>query len=320
MEGRSRTGSRPLADRRRRPPGRPPHWHGDSPPTPGSTRAGPPGWRWRSTTDPLRRPDRLHLRPARLPPERTRLVRRTSGCSPSSSLRAPYMAICIGLVWALRRRAATAGQPGRGACRARLLIVSYVEANIVIAVARLRSGCSKRERSPAARSTPSSSVGATVASIAGLGKLSTGPLVVVFFLVALVGSRRAHGGRPPLLAIVGRRGPAALAGDRAEPRLDARVPQAHDRDLQRLQRSDAAEGPTVAPGSCWRRSLAAAAIHRSSWWSSPGSAPTATSRARWAAMVVIAALAAFAIYKEGVVRTDLWHATILLFAKPLCSC
>jgi hypothetical protein len=153
---------------------------------------------------------------------------------------------------------------------------------------------------------------ATFAAPAALIKLSTGPLVAVVLLVALVGARA--GGRKIaayvllfLVEVV----VLWLATGQSLGDIPAFV--GHTLQLSSGYSSAMLRSTDVAP---WKVTaavviavLSGLALVAAAWFSGSGRGR----RGRWAG-VVIAALVSFAIFKEGVVRVDAGHLT-LLFAN-----
>jgi hypothetical protein len=224
-------------------------------------------------------------------------------------LSALWIGLCVGLVWALRRRL---GLPlallGALAVVTLLFLFEY---SLLIAVC----GCFwllEKERSPRAADAWTLAAVAFAAP-AALCKLSSGPLVAVLFFVALLG---AQAGRRRVLAYVGLLAVALLALWLGTGQSLGDVPAFLGRtwEVSSAYSSSMLRQTTVAP---WKVTLAVAAgavlslgLLGAAWLGG-----YRDRRARRAG-VVVAALAAFAIYKEGVVRTDLAHIT-LLFAN-LC--
>jgi hypothetical protein len=148
---------------------------------------------------------------------------------------------------------------------------------------------------------------ATFAAPAALIKLSTGPLVPVVLLIALIGAR-AGGRRIALFA-------AVLAVELLVLWLLAGqtlgdIPGFVQRSIQISSGYSSAmlRSTEVAPWKVTAATLGAIAVSlalaAAAWL-----APYRDRRGRWAGTLLVA-LAAFAIYKEGVVRVDAGHLTV----------
>jgi hypothetical protein len=216
-----------------------------------------------------------------------------------------YTVFCVGLVWALRRRL-----PLLLACVGAFVAVAVLpllELSLLSAVFAsfwlLEAGA---ERTP--RQLDAFVVGAAAfAAPAALIKLSTGPLVPLVLLLALIGARA---GARRIVAYL-----AILAGLLlflwlATGQSLGDVPAFAERTLQissgyssaMLRSTDVAEWKVVAASAA--AMVLTLLLVGAAWL-----APYRNRLARWAATIVVA-LAAFAVYKEGVVRVDAGHLTV----------
>ncbi len=218
-----------------------------------------------------------------------------------------YVAFCIGLVWALRRRLP--------------LLLSAVLAFVLAAVMPLLElsllsaifACFwllEGERSP--RLLNGFVVAAaTAGAVAGLVKLSTGPLVAVVLLVALVGTRagwRRIAAYLVLLAaellVLWLASGQTIGGIPGFVHHTFEISSGYSSAM--LRHTDVAAWKVVA--STIAAALVALGAVAAAW--------LGAYRDRWGrwAATLIAALVAFAFFKEGVVRTDAGHLT-LFFAN-----
>jgi hypothetical protein len=217
-----------------------------------------------------------------------------------------YVVFTVGLVWALRRRL-----PLLVACVAAFIAVAVLpllEMSLLSAVFAcfwlLEPG---RERTP--RQLDAFVVAAaTFAAPAALVKLSTGPLVGLVLLIALIGARV---GTRRVVAFVAILAAELLVLWLATGQSLGDVPDfvAHTIQVSSGYSASMIRSTDVAP---WKVDAASAAamlltiaLVVAAW-----KAPWRDSRARWAGTVLVA-LAAFAIYKEGIVRIDSGHLTVL---------
>lgn len=214
-----------------------------------------------------------------------------------------YVLFCVALVWALRRRLP--------------LLPSVVVAFVLVAVMPLLEfglltavlACVwllERERSPRALDAFVLAA-ATFAALAALIKLSTGPLVPVLFLVALVGARAGRWRIAGYLVLLGLELLALwLATGQSLGDVPAFV--GHTIQISSGYSSAMLRQTNVAPWKVTAATLAATAVSiallAAAWF-----AGYRDRVARWAGVVVVA-LATFAIYKEGVVRVDAGHLTL----------
>jgi hypothetical protein len=147
--------------------------------------------------------------------------------------------------------------------------------------------------------------------VAALVKLSTGPLAAVFFLIALIGARAGRRRIAAYLLLL-----AAellvlwLAAGQSLGDIPAFIH--HTFEVSSGYSSAMLRHTDVAAWKVTAATIAAAAvgiaIALAAWFAGP------PERSRRWALVAIAAVAAFAIFKEGVVRTDAGHLT-LFFAN-----
>jgi hypothetical protein len=216
-----------------------------------------------------------------------------------------YVVFCVGLVWALRRRL-----PLVLACVAAfacVAILPLLEMSLLSAVFAcfwlLEEGSMRTSRQLDAFVF----AGATFAAPAALIKLSTGPLVALVLLIALVGARA--GGRRVVAYLV------LLAAELlvlwlATGQSLGDVPSfvAHTIQISSGYSSAMLRSTDVAAWKVTATTLAAIALTVAlviaAW-----RAPWRDRRVRWAGTVLVA-LAAFAIYKEGIVRVDAGHLTV----------
>jgi hypothetical protein len=214
-----------------------------------------------------------------------------------------YVLFCVALVWALRRRLP--------------LLPSVIVAFVLVAVMpSLEFGLLtavlacvwllERERSPRALDAFVLAA-ASFAAPAALIKLSTGPLVPVLFLAALVGARA---GRWRIVAYLVLLGFELLALWLASGQSLGDVPAfvEHTIEISSGYSSAMLRQTNVAAWKVTAATLAATAVSialvAAAWLSGYRDRV-----ARWAGVVIVA-LATFAIYKEGVVRVDAGHLTL----------
>jgi hypothetical protein len=216
-----------------------------------------------------------------------------------------YVVFCIGLVWALRRRL-----PLLLACVAAFVAVAVLpllELSLLSAVFAcfwlLEDGAERTGR----RLDVFVVAAATFAAPAALIKLSTGPLVPLVLLIALIGARVGGGRIAGYLVLLAAEllvlwlGAGQSLGD---------VPAfiSHTIQISSGYSSAMLRSTDVAAWKVTAATLAAIALTVAlvvaAW-----RAPYRDRRGRWAGAVLVA-LAAFAIYKEGVVRVDAGHLTV----------
>lgn len=217
-----------------------------------------------------------------------------------------HVGLCVGLVWVLARRLPLLVSAAL-AFLALTLSILFEPALLVPVIACV--WLLERERSP--RALDAFVVAAAgFAGVAVLVKLSVGPLTPVLFLIALVGARA---GRWRIALFVAIFALEALALWLATGQSLADVPAFIEHTLQISSGySEAMLRDSDVPG--WQVVAATLAIIAISllivlaaWL-----ARYRDQRARWAGVAVIA-LATFALYKEGVVRTDAAHLTLYFF-------
>jgi hypothetical protein len=220
-----------------------------------------------------------------------------------------YLVFSAGLVWALRRALPTAAALLCAFVALAVLPLPLLEVALLGAI----FACFwllEAERSPRALDAFVLAA-ATFAAPAALVKLSTGPLVAVVFFLALLGARV---GRLRIAAFV-----VLLAVELAVLWLAlgqsfADVPDFlhHTLEVAGNYSSAMLRSTDVAPWKVTAAVLVAIvsglALLAAAWIGG-----YRDGRARWAGVAIVA-LASFAIYKEGVVRTDAGHLT-LLFAN-----
>jgi hypothetical protein len=217
-----------------------------------------------------------------------------------------YVLFCIGLVWALRRALPLAAALVVAFVAVAWLPMPLLEVGLLVAVLAcfwlLEAPRSERELWVFVVAA------ATFAAPAALIKLSTGPLVAVILLIALLGAR--VGGRR-IAAYVGIFVAWVLVLWLVTGQSLGDVPAfiGHTIEISGGYSSAMLRSTEVAPWKVVAAVIAAIgsglALVAAAWlW---GGRDRAT---RWAG-VAIAALVSFAIYKEGVVRVDAGHLTVL---------
>jgi hypothetical protein len=217
-----------------------------------------------------------------------------------------YVVFCVGLVWALRRRL-----PLVFACVAAFVVVAILpllEMSLLSAVFAcfwlLEEGAERTPRQLDAFVL----AGATFAAPAALIKLSTGPLVALVLLIALVGARA---GARRIVAYLVLLAAQLLVLWLATGQSLGDVPAfvSHTIQISSGYSSAMLRSTDVASWKVTAASLAATALTVAlvvaAW-----RAPWRDRRSRWAGAVLVA-LTAFAIYKEGIVRVDAGHLTVL---------
>jgi hypothetical protein len=227
-----------------------------------------------------------------------------------------FVAFCIALVWALRR--AIPALPAALIAFLAITVLPLIEESIVLA-ALIAMGALARERSE--RVVNALVVGgATFAAIEVLIKFSAGPVIAAFFLIALIGLRARWwqvGGYLALLAL------EVLVLWLVTGQSLGEIPE-FLRNTYEIVSGFSAAMITSTDVPAWQVTAAtiAAAITSIGLVVAAWRCGYRDSRARWAA-VALMALAAFTVFKEGVVRTDAGHlslyfstATILWIAIP----
>jgi hypothetical protein len=221
-----------------------------------------------------------------------------------------YVLFCIGLVWGLRRALPFLVAVAVGFLAIAVLPLPLLEFALLTAVFAA-FWLLEADRPP--RSLDLFVVAAaTFAAPAALIKLSTGPLVAVVLLVALVGAR-AGGRRIAAYVLLFLVEVVVLWLATGQSLGDIPAFVGHTLQLSSGYSSAMLRSTDVAP---WKVTaavvvavLSGLALVVAAWFSGGGR----DRRGRWAG-VVIAALVSFAIFKEGVVRIDAGHLT-LLFAN-----
>ncbi len=217
-----------------------------------------------------------------------------------------YVLFCVGLVWALRRALPLLLATVVAFVAVAWLPVPLLEVGLLTAVFAcfwlLEAERSERELWAFALGA------ATFAAPAALVKLSTGPLVAVVLLVALIGARA---GRRRFVAylVVFFAWTLLLWLATGQSLGDVPAFVGHTIEISSGYSSAMLRSTTVAPWKVTAAVIAAIgsglALVAAAWfW---GGRDRAT---RWAG-TVIAALVSFAIYKEGIVRIDAGHLTVL---------
>jgi hypothetical protein len=225
-----------------------------------------------------------------------------------------YVLFCVGLVWALRRALPLFGAIAVAFVAVAWLPMPLLEVGLLGAVFACfwllgaeRSGRALDVFVVAA---------ATFAAPAALVKLSSGPLVAVIFLIALVGAR-AGGRRIAAYVVLFLVEVMALWLATGQSLADVPAFVGHTIEISSGYSSAMLRSTDVAP---WKVTAAVAAATVSGLalvaaaWFGGGRGDERGARpdraTRWAG-VAIAALAYFEIYKEGVVRIDAGHLTVL---------
>jgi hypothetical protein len=220
-----------------------------------------------------------------------------------------YVGFCMALVWALRR--VLGALPALAIAYFVVTVLPLVEQSTVLAVL-LCMRALEAERSE--RLLNALVVGgATFGAIEALIKLSAGPVIATFFLIALVGLRARWWQIVAYLALLG----AELAALwLASGQSLGEVPEFLRNTYEIVSGFSASmiASPDVASWKVTAATVAAVAV-------AIGLAAASTRgsyrdrRARWWGVGLIA-LAAFTVFKEGVVRTDAGH--LSLFFSSAC--
>ena len=220
-----------------------------------------------------------------------------------------YIAFCIAMVWALRR-----ALPALAAVAIAFLIVTVlplVEQSIVLG-ALVAMGALARERSQRAVYLLIVA-GASFAAVEVLIKFSAGPVIAVFFLIALIGLR-AHWWQVALY--LGLLTVEVLALWLIMGQSLGEVPNFLRNTYEIVSGfSPAMITSTDVPAWQVTAATAAAAVTALGLVGASSQGGYRDGRARWAA-VALMALAAFTVFKEGVVRTDAGH--LSLFFSTAC--
>jgi hypothetical protein len=220
-----------------------------------------------------------------------------------------YLGFCVALVWALRR--SIGALPAVLVAFFVVTVLPLVEESIVVA-ALVAMGALARERSEWVVNALVVG-GATFAAVEVLIKFSAGPVIAAFFLIALIGLRARWwqvGGYLALLAA------EILVLWLAMGQSLAEVPN-FLRNTYEIVAGFSAAMITTTDVPAWQVTAATAAAIGVALGLVVGSTRGGyrDDRARWAA-VALMALAAFTVFKEGVVRTDAGH--LSLFFSTAC--
>ncbi|HEX5713961.1 MAG TPA: hypothetical protein VFX85_11660, partial [Solirubrobacterales bacterium] len=220
-----------------------------------------------------------------------------------------YVAFCVALVWALRR-----SLPALAAVAIAFLAVTVlplIEQSIVVG-ALVAMGALARDRSQRALYTLIVA-GASFAAVEVLIKFSAGPVIAVFFLIALIGLRARWWQVGLYLGLLAAE---VLALWLIMGQSLGEIPN-FLRNTYEIVSGFSPSMITSTDVPAWQVTVATAAAALTALAlvgaSSRGGYPD--SRARWAA-VALMALAAFTVFKEGVVRTDAGH--LSLFFSTAC--
>ena len=220
-----------------------------------------------------------------------------------------FIAFCIALVWALRR-----SLPAWAAVAIAFVVVTVlplVEESIVVA-ALIALGALARERSQRVVNALVFG-GATFAAVEVLIKFSAGPVIAAFFLIALIGLRA----RPwQVVAYLGVLAAEVLGLWLITGQSLGEIPE-FLRNTYEIVSGFSPAMITTTDVPAWQVTAATIAAAGTAIGlviaSSQGSYRDA--RARWAGAALMA-LAAFTVFKEGVVRTDAGH--LSLFFSTSC--
>jgi hypothetical protein len=213
-----------------------------------------------------------------------------------------YVASCLGLVWALRRTLSVLPS----ALLAFVIVAALpLQRPILVAVlacmALLERGRSQRTTIVFA------AAGASFGAVQALVKLSTGPVVAVLFLLALIGARARRGQILGFVALLAAELPLLwlLSGQSL-----AAVPAFLENTAQIVSGYGGAMLSHVDVPA-WKVTMAtvAAAIVTIALVVASLGGRYRDGRARWAAAALMA-VAAFSVFKEGVVRVDAAHLTL----------
>jgi hypothetical protein len=220
-----------------------------------------------------------------------------------------FVAFCVTLVWALRR-----ALPPWAAVPIAFVVVTVlplVEESIVVA-ALIALGALARERSSRAL-TALILGGASFAAVEVLIKFSAGPVIAAFFLIALIGLRV----RPwQIAAYLGLLAAEVLALWLITGQSLGEIP-GFLRNTYEIVSGFSPAMITTTDVPAWQVTAAtvAAAVTAVGLVLASTRGGYRDTRARWAAAALMA-LAAFTVFKEGVVRTDAGH--LSLFFSTSC--
>jgi hypothetical protein len=216
-----------------------------------------------------------------------------------------YVVFCVGLVWALRRLPLVLACVAAFAC---VTVLPLLEMSLLSAVFAcfwlLEEGAERTPRQLDAFVV----AGATFAAPAALIKLSTGPLVALVLLIALIGARAGARRVVAYLVLLAAEllvlwwATGQSLGD--VPAFVSHTIEISSGYSSAMLRSTDVAAWKVAAASAAAMALTVALV-LAAW-----RAPWRDDRGRRAGTVVVA-LAAFAIYKEGIVRVDAGHLTVL---------
>jgi hypothetical protein len=220
-----------------------------------------------------------------------------------------FLAFCVTLVWALRRAI-----PAWGAVPIAFVVVTVlplVEESIVVA-ALIALGALAHERSPRVVNALVFG-GAAFAAVEVLIKFSAGPVIAAFFLIALIGLRARPWQVAAYLGLLAAEVPALwlITGQSL-----GEIPE-FLRNTYEIVSGFSPAMITSTDVPAWQVTAATAAAAATAIGlvlaSTQGSYRDV--RARWAGAALMA-LAAFTVFKEGVVRTDAGH--LSLFFSTSC--
>jgi hypothetical protein len=214
-----------------------------------------------------------------------------------------YVAFSVALVWSLRRSLPVL--PSVVIAFLIIAVLPLLEQSILVAVL-VCLGALARERSLVIINALAVG-GASFGAVEVLGKLSTGPIIAVVFLIALIGLRARWWQVLGFLVLMGAETLLLwlLAGQSLSTIPDFlentwQVISGYSASMLRQQQVTA-----------WKLTLAtiAAAIVAVGLVAASTQGGYADRRARWAGMALMG-IAAFALFKEGVVRADTAHLSI----------
>lgn len=220
-----------------------------------------------------------------------------------------YLAFCAGIVWALRRTL-----PAVPSALAAFLIVAVLPLQRPILVAVLACIALLEQERSQRTIIVFAAAGASFSAVEALVKLSTGPTVAILFLIALVGARARWWqvlGFTVLLAAE-----LSLLWLLAGQSLSA-VPAFLENTWQIVSGySEAMLRQVDVPA--WQVTMAtlAAAVITVALVIASAQGRYGDARARWSG-VALMAVAAFAVFKQGVVRADAGHLT--LYFSTACA-
>lgn len=220
-----------------------------------------------------------------------------------------HLGFCLALVWALQR---VLPLPLAAVVAFVLIaVLPPLEQSLLLAV--LAALALLEEERPRRLLDAFVLAGASYAAVEALVKLSTGPIVVAIFLLALLGARA---GRLRIAAFLGIFAVEVLALWLAAGQSLAAIPDfvANTREIISGYSGAMIREVDVAPWKVTAASIAAGAI-AIGLVAACAAGRFRDRRARWAAAGLMA-IAAFTVFKEGVVRTDAGH--LSLFFSAAC--